>query len=109
RRHARRRDVQRILRQVRIQAADGARPCGARHRGRRVRGAAARGLLPPTSEVLTCLDSTDPFPPVERALKNPNGLLAAGGDLSVERLLQAYQRGVFPWYSAPEPIPWWSP
>lgn len=59
--------------------------------------------------MLAWLDKTDPFPPVERALKNPNGLLAAGGDLSVPRLLQAYRRGVFPWYSAPEPILWWSP
>jgi leucyl/phenylalanyl-tRNA---protein transferase len=59
--------------------------------------------------VLTWLEATDPFPPVERALKNPNGLLAAGGDLSVARLLQAYRRGVFPWYSAPEPVLWWSP
>ena len=42
-------------------------------------------------------------------MKSPNGLLAAGGDLSVPRLLQAYRRGVFPWYSAPEPILWWSP
>jgi leucyl/phenylalanyl-tRNA---protein transferase len=55
------------------------------------------------------LDKSDPFPPVERAMKNPNGLLAAGGDLSVSRLLEAYRRGVFPWYSAPEPILWWSP
>jgi leucyl/phenylalanyl-tRNA--protein transferase len=59
--------------------------------------------------VLAWLEATDPFPPVERALKDPNGLLAAGGDLSVARLLQAYRRGVFPWYSAPEPILWWSP
>ena len=59
--------------------------------------------------MLTWLEATDPFPPVERALKNPNGLLAAGGDLSVARLLQAYRRGVFPWYSAPEPVLWWSP
>ena len=59
--------------------------------------------------MLTWLEATDPFPPVERALKNPNGLLAAGGDLSVPRLLQAYRHGVFPWYSAPEPILWWSP
>ena len=42
-------------------------------------------------------------------MKNPNGLLAAGGDLSVPRLLEAYRRGVFPWYSAAEPILWWSP
>jgi leucyl/phenylalanyl-tRNA--protein transferase len=59
--------------------------------------------------VLTWLEATDAFPPVERALKNPNGLLAAGGDLSVPRLLQAYRHGIFPWYSAPEPILWWSP
>jgi leucyl/phenylalanyl-tRNA--protein transferase len=59
--------------------------------------------------VLTWLEATDPFPPVERALKNPNGLLAAGGDLSVPRLLHAYRHGVFPWYSAPEPVLWWSP
>jgi leucyl/phenylalanyl-tRNA--protein transferase len=55
------------------------------------------------------LEAADPFPPVERAMKSPNGLLAAGGDLSVSRLLEAYRRGVFPWYSAPEPILWWSP
>ena len=59
--------------------------------------------------MLAWLEATDPFPPIERALKNPNGLLAAGGDLSVPRLLEAYRRGVFPWYSAPEPILWWSP
>ncbi|WIM06546.1 MAG: leucyl/phenylalanyl-tRNA--protein transferase [Candidatus Nitricoxidivorans perseverans] len=49
------------------------------------------------------------FPPVERALPDPNGLLAAGGDLSPARLLAAYRRGIFPWYSAGEPILWWSP
>jgi leucyl/phenylalanyl-tRNA--protein transferase len=59
--------------------------------------------------VLAWLESTDPFPPVERALKNPNGLLAAGGELSLERLLEAYRRGVFPWYSGAEPVLWWSP
>lgn len=51
----------------------------------------------------------DHFPPVEQALKHPNGLLAAGGNLSIERLLAAYQRGIFPWYSEGEPILWWSP
>ena len=55
------------------------------------------------------LDVLDPFPPVERALVQPNGLLAAGGDLSVERLLEAYRRGIFPWYSEGEPVLWWSP
>ena len=49
------------------------------------------------------------FPPVDAALAEPNGLLAAGGDLSPERLLAAYRRGIFPWYSAGEPILWWSP
>lgn len=49
------------------------------------------------------------FPPVGRAATDPNGLLAAGGDLSPERLLAAYRRGIFPWYSAGEPILWWSP
>ena len=59
--------------------------------------------------MLAWLEAKDPFPPVERALKEPNGLLAAGGDLSVERLLEAYRRGVFPWYSGAEPVLWWSP
>jgi leucyl/phenylalanyl-tRNA--protein transferase len=59
--------------------------------------------------VLTWLEPGDPFPPVQRALKDPNGLLAAGGDLSVERLLDAYRRGVFPWYSSGQPPLWWSP
>ncbi len=49
------------------------------------------------------------FPPVERALAEPDGLLAAGGDLSPERLLAAYRRGIFPWFSDGEPILWWSP
>jgi leucyl/phenylalanyl-tRNA---protein transferase len=49
------------------------------------------------------------FPPVETALREPDGLLAAGGDLSPERLLAAYRRGIFPWYSRGQPILWWSP
>ena len=49
------------------------------------------------------------FPPVSAALDEPAGLLAAGGDLSVERLLKAYRHGIFPWYSEGEPILWWSP
>lgn len=49
------------------------------------------------------------FPPVDTALTEPNGLLAAGGDLSSGRLLSAYRRGIFPWYSPGEPILWWSP
>jgi len=49
------------------------------------------------------------FPALETALEQPNGLLAVGGDLTVERLLAAYQQGIFPWFSAGEPILWWSP
>jgi len=55
------------------------------------------------------LEPSGDFPPVERALERPNGLLAAGGDLSPERLLHAYRLGIFPWFSAGEPILWWSP
>ena len=51
----------------------------------------------------------DSFPNPNIALRFPNGLLAAGGDLSVARLLCAYRRGVFPWYSSTQPILWWSP
>jgi leucyl/phenylalanyl-tRNA--protein transferase len=56
-------------------------------------------------------EQADPdwFPPLEHALREPPGLLAAGGDLRPARLLAAYERGVFPWYSAQQPILWWSP
>jgi leucyl/phenylalanyl-tRNA---protein transferase len=56
-------------------------------------------------------EQADPnwFPPLDQALREPPGLLAAGGDLSPTRLLAAYERGVFPWYSAQQPILWWSP
>ena len=59
--------------------------------------------------MLAWIGPNDPFPPVSRALKDPNGLLAAGGDLSLERLLDAYRHGIFPWFSRGEPILWWSP
>ena len=49
------------------------------------------------------------FPDVETALREPDGLLAAGGDLSSERLLSAYRSGIFPWYEEGQPILWWSP
>lgn len=51
----------------------------------------------------------DPFPPLEAALTRPSGLLAAGADLSPDRLLDAYSRGIFPWFSPGDPILWWSP
>ncbi|RPJ06804.1 MAG: leucyl/phenylalanyl-tRNA--protein transferase [Spirochaetaceae bacterium] len=53
------------------------------------------------------LDESIAFPPVELSTKD--GILAMGGDLSPERLVEAYKRGIFPWYSEPEPILWWSP
>ena len=49
------------------------------------------------------------FPATSEALDEPGGLLAAGGDLSTERLLDAYRRGIFPWYSTGQPILWWAP
>lgn len=55
------------------------------------------------------LNHTPTFPAPELALDEPNGLLAFGGDLSVTRLLAAYQNGIFPWYAEGEPILWWSP
>ncbi|MGB5331637.1 MAG: leucyl/phenylalanyl-tRNA--protein transferase [Woeseiaceae bacterium] len=58
------------------------------------------------------LSPTDPceaFPSVETALREPNGLLAAGGDLGTERLLRAYRSGIFPWSGEGQPILWWSP
>jgi len=53
--------------------------------------------------------SEEPFPPVELAWEEPNGLLAVGGDLSIKRLLNAYRNGIFPWFGPREPIYWWSP
>lgn len=55
------------------------------------------------------LQSDTPFPALETALNEPNGLLAAGADLSPQRLIAAYRRGIFPWYSPGQPILWWSP
>jgi len=54
-------------------------------------------------------DPLDVFPPVTSALTDPDGLLCVGGDLRPERLLAAYRRGIFPWYSEGQPILWWSP
>lgn len=54
-------------------------------------------------------DAPEWFPPLEQALEEPAGLLAAGGDLSPERLIAAYRNGIFPWYSPGQPVLWWSP
>lgn len=55
------------------------------------------------------LHAKQAFPSPERALREPNGLLVAGGELSPERLIEAYGKGIFPWFSPGEPILWWSP
>lgn len=65
-----------------------------------------------TTNRIAWLNSSDPvskFPDVESALSEPEGLLAAGGDLSIDRLLTAYRNGIFPWYQEGQPILWWSP
>jgi leucyl/phenylalanyl-tRNA--protein transferase len=59
--------------------------------------------------MIAWLTDDAPFPPLDRALDEPNGLLAAGGDLDTGRLVAAYRRGIFPWYSEGQPILWWSP
>jgi leucyl/phenylalanyl-tRNA--protein transferase len=62
-----------------------------------------------TNGVIPWLRPGDEFPPLTRALREPNGLLAAGGDLATETLLRAYRRGIFPWFDDDDPILWWSP
>lgn len=54
------------------------------------------------------INNDTPFPDVSLALKDPAGLLAAGGTLSAQRLLDAYRHGIFPWFSEGQPILWWS-
>ena len=58
---------------------------------------------------LAWIEPTDPLPPPELALRDPNGLVAAGDDLSPARLVEAYGKGIFPWYSDSQPVLWWSP
>ena len=58
---------------------------------------------------ISSADPPDTFPDIEYALIEPDGLLAAGGDLSEERLICAYRHGIFPWYDEGQPILWWSP
>lgn len=54
-------------------------------------------------------DPPDSFPDVAKALRDPDGLLAIGGNLTPERIILAYRRGIFPWYDEGQPIMWWSP
>ncbi len=58
---------------------------------------------------LPWLEPDTPLPAAATALRDPDGLLAAGADLSVTRLQEAYGKGIFPWYSEGEPVLWWSP
>ena len=62
----------------------------------------------PNGRVASLEDDCE-FPPLSMALKDPNGLIAIGGDLSATRLLEAYQQGIFPWFNEDEPVMWWSP
>lgn len=65
-----------------------------------------------TNSRVAWLSPTDPpeaFPPIDRALREPDGLVAAGGDLSTDRLVYAYRHGIFPWYDEGQPVLWWSP
>jgi leucyl/phenylalanyl-tRNA--protein transferase len=55
------------------------------------------------------LEADCPFPPLNDALTEPNGLLAIGGALTQTRLLDAYKKGIFPWFTETEPVMWWSP
>jgi leucyl/phenylalanyl-tRNA--protein transferase len=68
-----------------------------------------RGVVNKTITWLAPEGDREWFPPIDQALDEPEGLLAAGGDLSPTRLLAAYRRGIFPWYSAGQPVLWWSP
>src|SRR5207302_4464119 len=70
---------------------------------------AQRGGGVKTITWLSPQDEAEWFPPLEQALEEPSGLLAAGGDLSPARLIAAYRRGIFPWYSPGQPVLWWSP
>lgn len=62
----------------------------------------------PNGRVASLEDDCE-FPPLFMALKDPNGLIAIGGDLSATRLLEAYKQGIFPWFNEDEPVMWWSP
>ncbi|TCO78257.1 leucyl/phenylalanyl-tRNA--protein transferase [Chromatocurvus halotolerans] len=59
--------------------------------------------------LLQYLGPDEPFPPTATALEYPNGLLAVTDDLAIDRLIEAYRRGIFPWFEDPQPVLWWSP
>ncbi len=66
-------------------------------------------MAAPPRRALAWVGWRDPLPDAAQALREPNGLLAAGADLSAARLLEAYRHGIFPWYTQGEPVLWWSP
>ncbi len=76
---------------------------------RALSGAEYNAVMPRHLPFLLADDPASPFPPAEQALREPEGLLAIGGDLSPQRLLGAYAGGIFPWFSEGQPILWWSP
>lgn len=59
--------------------------------------------------ILPCIDQGNEFPDADQALQEPDGLLCFGGELTTSRLINAYSRGIFPWYSEGEPVLWWCP
>lgn len=66
-------------------------------------------MAAPPRRALAWVGLRDPLPDPVQALREPNGLLAAGADLSATRLLEAYRHGIFPWYTEGQPVLWWSP
>jgi len=67
------------------------------------------GLVGDTSMIYMLEPGSLEFPPSDQAMKDPDGLLAIGGDLSPDRLIEAYRQGIFPWFQQGQPILWWSP
>ncbi len=66
-------------------------------------------MAAPPRRALAWVGGHDALPDPAQALREPNGLLAAGADLSAARLLEAYRNGIFPWYAEGQPVLWWSP
>ena len=58
---------------------------------------------------VAAIENDCPFPSLSQALTEPNGLIAIGGDLNAQRLLNAYSQGIFPWFNEGEPVMWWTP
>jgi leucyl/phenylalanyl-tRNA---protein transferase len=106
-------DVDRVDHMPEVKVARGRRRIARERRwaegGRQAREIGTKQRIDNQGYVIPFLGPHDPFPPVDRALSDPNGLLAAGGDLSPDRLIDAYAHGIFPWFSDEDPVLWWSP